>query len=200
MRLCSAFFVLCLLPAALHGQAANPNTIRARTVYHQDGTRTESVSDPAIRELNEVTYNANNIVVIRKRYLLNERGQPMQGLIYDGSGALKARMQMTFDAFGREQEERLLNLQGEMFQQTIYEYGPDGKPKKPKVINYNVSAPTMRPQMIDFTKSMPPPGSPPPVAPQTGMPQAQEPAAADDGKPKKSFWQRLGFGKKDKDK
>ncbi len=193
MRIFSAFFALCLLPAALPGQAANAGSIRARTVYHQDGTRTESVSDPAIRELNEVTYNSGNVVVVRKRYLLNERGQPVQGLIYDGSGALKARMQMTFDAFGREQEERLLNLQGETFQQTIYEYGPDGKPKKPKVINYNVSAPSMRPQMIDFTKTMPPPGT----APAAAQRPAAQPAA-DDGKPKKSFWQRLGFGKKDK--
>lgn len=207
MKHLSAFLGVYLLATAAGGQAPNPvsTMINARTVYHADGTRTESVKDPVTRELTEITYNANNVVVMRKIYLLNERGQVSQGNLYDGAGNLQARSQVFFDEFNRVKEERLVNLQGEVFQRTIHEYRPDGKPKPPKVINYNVKAPTMKPATIDFTKMTPPPNLQVPQSAQPGSgasaaatPSAGTPVPGDDGQPKKSFWKRLFPGKEKK--
>lgn len=182
------------------------NAINAKTTLHPDGSKTESVRDPNTRELTEITYDANNVVTMKRKYLLNEQGQPSQGLIYDGADNLQARAQFFFDQFGRMQEERLLNLQGEVFQQTLYEYGADGKPKKPKVINYNVRTPTMKPSTIDFTQMQGgAPGTPAQGQPGQGQdmtplyaPGMQPQGGNDEQQPqKKSFWKRL-FNSKDK--
>lgn len=168
--------------------------VNARTVYHQDGTRTDSLRDPSTRELTEVTYNANKVVISRRLYLMNERGQVTHGSIFDGAGNMVARAQVFFDEFGRTKEDRLVNLQGEVFQRTIHEYGPDGKPLKPKVINLGVNAPNMKPAMIDFTQGNPAPGS---AAPAGTPPVAPPPPPPADEKPKPSFFKKL-FQKKEK--
>lgn len=178
------------LPAAF---AAGP-MIQARSTYHQDGSRTETIVDPETKTKTETTYNTSGVVVSRHQYLLNEQGQVTQGNIYDGAGNLVARSISDFDAYGRVKGSRLFNLQGECFQQTVYEYTADNKPKKPKVINYNVKAPTMKPAIIDFTGTTAPPPS------VTGGAQSR-PAATQNApqpeQPKKSFFKRL-FDKKEK--
>ena len=192
----SAFLGVFLLATAAWGQGANPTAsmISARTVYHADGTRTESVKNPETKELSETVYDTRGIVISRRLYLLNERGQVAQGNIYDGAGNLVARSQSFFDEFGRPKEDRLVNLQGEVFQQTIHEYGADGKARKPKVVNFNVKSPTMKPAVIDFTGTAPPPAGPS-AAPAGSPPAATTPPAEE--KPKKSFFKRL-FDKKEK--
>jgi len=44
------------------------------------------VQDVSLREQNEVTYNAQKVVIARKKYALNEKGQQLHGNIYDGRG------------------------------------------------------------------------------------------------------------------
>lgn len=159
--------------------------------------------DKATNELTEATYNAGGALISKKHYLLNERGLPTQGHIYDGRGNLVARSQVYFDEYGRAKEMRSFNLQGQCYQQVIYEYGADGKAKPAKVINVDPrAAPTIRPGVIDFTKQINAPGQvlpaeqgatageklPPVYA--TGMEQPEPPK-------KKSFFGRL-FGKKEK--
>jgi hypothetical protein len=145
--------------------AANPalNTVVGRTIYHSDNTRTESVRDPNTRELTEMTYNPNNILMVRKVFLLNEKGEPTAGNIYDGRGNLVARSISVYDDLGRRSEDRLINLKGEVFQRVVHEYGADGKPKQPKVINLDVAAPSIKPGLIDFTQtpSLPQPATTP---------------------------------------
>jgi hypothetical protein len=198
MKHLSAFLGVFLLATALLGQGANPagNKINARTVYHPDGSRTESVNNPETRELSETVYDTRGVVISRRLYLLNERGQVAQGNIYDGAGNLVARSQSYFDEFGRPKEDRLVNLQGEVFQQTIHEYGGDGKARKPKVVNFSVKSPTMKPAIIDFTGAHPPPidGT---AAPATAAPPVNSAPPPTDDKPKKSFFKRL-FDKKEK--
>ena len=104
---------------------------------------------------------------------------------------------MYFDEFGRAKEMRSFNLQGQCYQQVIYEYGADGKAKTPKVINVNPNAaPSIKPGVIDFTQSTPAPGQ---YAQPQGVPgqPAQPQAPASEPPKKKSFFGRL-FGKKDK--
>ena len=152
----SAFFAIYFsLAAFFAAQGQNTGVVSGKTILHSDGTRNDSVSDPNTREMEQKTFDANNVLILRRHYRLNERGQPVMGNIYDGSGNLVARSQSFFDAYGRLQEERLSNLQGEVYQQVIHEYDDKGEAKKPKVINYKVSSPAMRPALMDFTQQQP---------------------------------------------
>jgi hypothetical protein len=126
--------------------------VHGKTIIHPDGTKTESVTDPNTRQLEQKTLDVNGVLILRRLYQLNERGLPVMGNIYDGSGQPVARSQSFFDSFGRLQEERLSNLNGEVFQRLLHEYDNKGQPKQPKVINYKVSMPTMRPALMDFTR------------------------------------------------
>ncbi len=155
MKRLRAHFVLLPLVAISAALTAQDGAVVGKTVYHTDGSRTESVSDPGTRQMEQKTYDGNDVLILRRHYQLNENGQPVMGNLYDGSGNLVARSQSVLDGFGRLQEERLSNLQGEVYQQIIHEYDSEGKPKKPKVINYKVSSPTMRPAVLDFTNSQP---------------------------------------------
>ncbi len=125
----------------------------ARTVYHPDKSRTESTTNPETRELTEVTYSAENAVIMKKVFMLNEKGDPLQGNIYDGRGGLVARCQCIYDELGRRKEDRMVNIKGEVFQQVLHEYDATGKAQKPKIINLAAGAPTLKPAPIDFTKS-----------------------------------------------
>lgn len=142
--------VLFSAATLIHAQGSAPQ-IKARTVYHTDGTYTESVQDPFTREQRETTFNAQKVKIAERVYLLNERGVPVQGNVYDGRGQLKARVQILFDSFGRTSEQRMTNLQGEVYQRIMFEYDAKGNQLPPKSINYNVQAPDFKPAPIDLT-------------------------------------------------
>jgi len=142
---------ITLLVAPLLAAQGSVPQMKARTAYHTDGTYTESIQDPFTREQRETTYNAQKVKIAERIYLLNERGLPVQGNVYDGRGQLKARVQVLFDSFGRTSEQRMMNLQGEVYQRIIFEYDAKGKALPPKSINYNVASPDMKPATIDLT-------------------------------------------------
>ncbi len=200
-----AYFAILLTLAAILPVAAQLGNVTGKTIIHADGTRTESVSDPNTRQMEQKTFDANNVLILRRHYQLNESGLPVMGNVYDGSGTLVARSQSVLDSFGRLQEERLSNLQGEVFQQVIHEYDSKGNAKKPKVINYKVSSPAMRPAALDFTRFQQPGAEPAPAsgtgrvkqpvnmdnAPaQPAQPSASPPAQQPE-EPKKGFFQKL---------
>ncbi len=202
MKARRAFFAIFLPLAALSPLAAQDQSVVGKTILHTDGTRTESVSDPNTRQLEQKTFDANNVLILRRHYQLNERGLPVMGNIYDGAGNLVARSQSVVDSFGRLQEERLSNLQGEVYQQIIHEYDTKGNPKKPKVINYKVSAPAMRPAVLDFTGYQQQSGgaasasgrvkTPVNMDGQPATQPARQPATATPKEePKKGFFQRI---------
>jgi hypothetical protein len=129
----------------------DPNGVKARTVYHANGTHTESIHDPTLHEQREYTYDQRNVLVSKKVYLLNDRGQAMQGNIYDGRDVLKARVSILFDDLGRMIEERMTNLQGEVYQTISFTYDAQGKALPPKSRTYSVKGPDMKPAVVDFT-------------------------------------------------
>ncbi|OYW77352.1 MAG: hypothetical protein B7Z37_04715 [Verrucomicrobia bacterium 12-59-8] len=194
MKSCSAFFVLLwLTPVVAQPAASLPTPIIARSTYHPDNSHSESIVDKSTNELIESTYNAGGALISKKHYLLNERGLPTQGHIYDGRGNLVARCQVYFDEYGRAREMRSFNLNGQCYQQVVYEYDAKGVAKKPKVVNVDPrAAPTIKPGIIDFTQNT--------AAPGEAMPQQQgvpaQPQAQEEPK-KKGFFGRL-FGKKEK--
>jgi hypothetical protein len=200
-----ALLVVVSTTTVVSGQTAKPppQRVHGRTFFHQDGTRTESVKNPYTRTLTELTYSSAGVLTTRAIYQINENGQATQGLIYDGRDNLQARAVTDFDSFGNPKESRLINLNGEVFQQTLYEYAADGSPKKPKVINHQVKTPMMKPAVIDFTKTTQANGGPmtmdggqttglPPIYAPGTSPAAGTAAPQTDGAaPKKSFWKRL---------
>lgn len=193
MKSCSAFFVLLwLTPAAAQPAAPADTPIVAKSTYHPDNSHSETIVNKSTHELFESTYNANDVLVSKKHYLLNERGLPTQGHIYDGRGNLVARSQVYFDAYGRATEMRSFNLNGQCYQQVVYEYDARGVAKKPKVVNVDPrAAPTIKPGVIDFTQGMAPPGQM--MQQQEGAPVQPPP---EQPKPK-SLWKRI-FGSKEK--
>ncbi|MBL9134205.1 MAG: hypothetical protein JNG86_23525 [Verrucomicrobiaceae bacterium] len=215
MKTCSTIFALLWLAAAGLCLAANPAPVKpgivARSQYHPDNSHSESITDPYTREMTEKTYDANGSLQMRKHFLLDERGLPTQGNIYDGKNNLVARALVIYDEFGRAKEMRTANLHGEVYQQVLYSYDANGKPGKPKVMNFNVRTPTFKPSTIDFTQTVPPPahlvnpGAPGQAVPQDGSSVVRQPPvyapgaepATQEQPKKKSFWKRL-FGGKDK--
>ncbi len=165
MKMRAAFLGLSwLLFVATTTAGPNGQRVVGRTIYHKDKSRTESVSNPETREMTEMTYTADNVLSVKKVFLMNEKGEPLQGNVYDGRGNLVARVQCNYDELGRRKEDRLMNLNGEIFQQVIHEYGADGKALTPKVINLNTAAaPSIRPAAIDFTKQTAPTAAPDPA-------------------------------------
>jgi hypothetical protein len=155
MTNCSFTIFSVLVLATMPALGANPalTTVVGRTIYHADDTRTESIRDPLTRELTEMTYNSTGVMTVKKVFLLNEKGEPLQGNVYDGRGNLVARCQSVYDDFGRRKEDKLMNLNGEVFQHVIHEYGPDGKARTPKVVNLNVKSPIIKPGLLDLTKN-----------------------------------------------
>lgn len=140
---------LTISSAAAEGRKASSV---ARSVYYPDGSHTECVQDFILREQTEITYNPQGIKTARKVYLLNEQGLPVQGNIYDGRDQLKARAQFLFDAFDRLSEQRMFNLQGEVFQRIVFSYDSNGRQLTPKSFTYNVKSPDMKQVPLDFTK------------------------------------------------
>ncbi len=185
MKSCSAFFVLLWVVSASAQPAAPAATpIVAKSTYHPDNSHSETIVDKTTNELIESTYNAGGALVAKKHYLLNERGLPTQGHIYDGRGNLVARSQVYFDAYGRATEMRSFNLNGQCYQQVVYEYDASGAAKKPKVVNVNPgAAPSIKPGVIDFTNT---------AAPGQMVPQPQAAPAQPAKEPKKKgFFGRL---------
>jgi len=128
-----------------------------KATLHDDGTRTESVKDMNKREITETTYDSRGIVISKKLFMVNENGDPIRGIIYDGQGNHIAKVDFGFDDLGRLRVERCTNMQGEVFRQVIHTYDPSGKRLRPQAFDYAVKAPNMKPATIDFTGRKPAP-------------------------------------------
>jgi hypothetical protein len=163
---------MLLLGARAGAQQINTTTVSARAILHTDGTRTESVKDVIKREMKDTTYDARGVVIATKIFLLNDNGEPVQGVIRDGADNLIARVQFFFDDLGRVIEERCVNTQNEIFRRVIHQYDPNGRPLPVKSFDYEVNAPSMRAGKINFTNIVPPPDGNGTAAPApSGQPQ-----------------------------
>lgn len=198
------FLVACcgfVAVPALHAQRIIGRSVNARTVLHQDETRTESVTDPIKKQQTETTFDSRGVVIAERVFLLNENGDPTQGVIYDGAKNLIARVIFYFDDLGRVVEERCVNTRNEIFRRVIRQYDKSGNPMPPQAFDFPVNAPNMKVGTIDFTNmpALPPkqgPGaSQPGQAPQAQPgPSSQTPPTAPPAEEKKKkfrfFWQK----------
>lgn len=198
----AGLWLICAIPAS--AQQIIDTTMHAKAVLHQDGTRTDSVKDFTGRQITETTYSANNVAIARKTFLLNENGDPLQGVIYDGANNLIARVHFYFDSLGRLMEERCVNTRNEVFRRVIRQYDASGKSLPPKAFDYAVNAPNMKPAPLNFTKVVPPPEQAPAasvptegrtpqimtVSPATGRTTVQPASPAKEEKPKRRWFGR----------
>lgn len=174
-----ALSVLVLTSAtASNGQQVNASTVSAKAILHTDGTRTESVKDVTKREMKDTTYDTRGVVIATKIYLLNDNGDPIQGVIRDGADNLIARVQFYFDDLGRLIEERCVNTQNEIFRRVIHQYDVNGKALPVRSFDYAVKAPNMMVGKINFTKTLPPPDESESTAPTKGPAQPKLPGQA----------------------
>jgi hypothetical protein len=150
------------------GQTTNS----AKKVLHPDGTCSESVSDVEKGELRESTFDARGVLLTKRIVLLNERGLPVQGMIYDGKDDLVGSVRFAYDDLGRMQEEISLNAQGQVFRRKIQGYDASGKPLTTKIVDYSQNAPKISAGSINFTNKVPTQGGAPgSTATPTAMPQ-----------------------------
>lgn len=142
------------------GQVGNS----AKRILHNDGTVTESVSDLAKGELREAIYqppftsDGRGVLQSRRVVLLNEGGQPVQGVIYGGNDEMVGRVEFIYDDLGRLSEERNLNAQGQVFRRKFQSYEQSGKALPEKIVDYPAYAPKVQGAKINFTNVVPPPG------------------------------------------
>jgi hypothetical protein len=139
---------------ALSAQATNSS----KKVLHSDGTVSESVSDMEKGELRESTYDARGVLLSKKVVLLDERGLPVQGVIYGGRDELVGSVKFAYDSLGRLQEEISLNSRGEIFRRKIQMYDQSGNPLPTKIVDYSSNAPQVSSNTINFRGVTPPPG------------------------------------------
>lgn len=162
----------------LQAQQMNYNSpLHARAVKHEDGTYSHSIKDVRKREMIDSTYDARKVLITKKRFLLNERGDPIQGVIYDGANNLMANVQFYFDNLGRVIEERLINTQGQIFRRVIRQYDASGKALEPRAFDYAVNTPKAKVSPVDFTNSGTAANPNAPTAAPQGI-QARPPAPA----------------------
>jgi hypothetical protein len=120
-------------PAAL----AQDEKLVVQAIIHNDGSRTISKSDTSLRELQEVSYDRQDILITRRIFSLDSMGRALAGVIYDGSNRVLARVQFGFDDLGRMIEERTTNPQGGVIRRLIYQYDQRGTRLRPVAYNYD---------------------------------------------------------------
>ena len=169
---------LVLATGAANAQQVNASTVSAKAILHTDGTRTESVKDVVKREMKDTTYDSRGVVIATKIFLLNENGDPIQGVIRDGADNLIARVQFYFDDLGRVIEERCVNTQNEIFRRVIHQYDANGRPLPVRSFDYAVKAPNMSVGKVNFTKILPPPDEGESGSQTGGSPQPKQPGQA----------------------
>ena len=140
----------------------------SKKVLHTDNTTTESWSDVDRGELRESTFDSRGVLMSKRVVLLNEQGQPVQGIIYNGRDQMVGSVQFAYDDLGRMKEEISLNAQGQIFRRKIQGYDQTGQPLASTVFDYSGNAPPMSTASVNFTKR---PGAGQGAAPAAAQPE-----------------------------
>ena len=101
-----------------------------RSIYHSDGSYTESQEhNDGQGFLQQTTYSKNGVEIQRRSITLDQRGMPDEVLIYAGgeNGKLKYRGKHLYDQLGRFSEEHLFSSDGTLIRRKVQEYSAEGK-------------------------------------------------------------------------
>ena len=136
-------FLLCL------SAVSADDKMWVRSIMHKDGTRTLSRQDNSINELQEVTFDRKNILVVRKIFRIDAIGRALSGQVYDGSNELLGRYEYGFDSYGRMIEERMFNDRQQVVRRMLYSYDSQGKQKRPDAFTFDPGKPNAKPRRVD---------------------------------------------------
>jgi hypothetical protein len=101
-----------------------------RSIYHSDGSYTESQEhNEGQGFLQQTTYSKNGVEIQRRSITLDQRGMPDEVLIYAGgdNGKLRYRGKHLYDQLGRFSEEHLFSSDGTLIRRKVQEYSAEGK-------------------------------------------------------------------------
>lgn len=101
-----------------------------RSIYHSDGSYTESQEhNEGQGFLQQTTYSKNGVEIQRRSITLDQRGMPDEVLIYAGgeNGKLRYRGKHLYDQLGRFSEEHLFSSDGTLIRRKVQEYSTEGK-------------------------------------------------------------------------
>lgn len=118
-----------LFPALAPAQddSSTDNAIRATTVLHDDGTKTVTVTDPDKKTSEASTYTANDKLIEKIVYTLNDQNQPVTGIVYTKTGVPAFKASYKHDALNRVTEEDDYTMDGQLIRRFTYDFTADGR-------------------------------------------------------------------------
>ncbi len=127
--LLAALAALVVLPASLAPAQARRDKVLARVTIHEDGSRTHTVRNDGDRILEQRTYNAASILLMKRIFQLDRQGRALSGVAFDGRSNLLFTMRYMFDKNGRLYEEQIYDKGNRVIRLLRHSYGADGKSK-----------------------------------------------------------------------
>lgn len=100
--------------------------IWGRAIHHSDGSFTESRKQVETNTIEQITKSKSGVTLQRRMVMLDERGNPVEVLIYDGRNQFKYRGLQVYDRLGRFAEEQIYDAEGTLIRRKVQEYDPRG--------------------------------------------------------------------------
>lgn len=121
----TALLFLALSPV-LPAQEKEEASVTVRNIIHEDGSRTETITNLAEKTQEERTYTIDNKVTQRKVSKLDQFGQSIEGVVYNAKGHPVSRFQLVRNSFGHVTEQRDYTVDGQPYQRRIFRLSGDG--------------------------------------------------------------------------
>jgi hypothetical protein len=117
-----------LLPVLCAAQDdSTDNAIHAVTALHEDGTKTVTVTDPDKHSSEATTFTANDKIIERVVYVLDDNNSPVSGTVYGPDNNPAFKTVYKHDDFNRIAEEDDYTLDDQLMRRFTYDFGPEGK-------------------------------------------------------------------------
>jgi len=109
-----------VLPGLAAAQQPQPDAL-SRIFKHNNGQRTETQKMGGSNQISEWVYDKNNVLCGGRLFSLNDKGQIIQGTIFDGKKNPVGSTQNSFDPqTGQMLKEELKNAQGQLIRVLFY--------------------------------------------------------------------------------
>jgi len=148
---CGLFLAFTAVAHAQYDEGGNP--IKITTVFHGDGTRTDTTKDIDNRTEQAVTYNRNNQVIHKWVFALDYEGRQMEGVCYNAKDQIVARVSYKYNPFGHRSEMLEKSPTGVVLRRTIYHRDPaTGSLRKTEVQEFDRQGNPLTPQKSEQPK------------------------------------------------
>lgn len=128
---------IALLLTICLGVAQESGGIRAKTVIHEDGTRTETITNAQARTSESIQRDSSGQILQRILYRLDANDQPDAGIVYDPKGRILYKMKIKRDAQNRVAEQIDYTAKDAFVRRMVFSY--DSLNRLVKVDSYDES-------------------------------------------------------------